>query len=84
MPQALWQAAQVAERLAMTPAAFRQRRRRLEEVHGFPAPIAGLGQRWHPAAIEAWLARRSGGAGPAAQDEPEVVLIARARAMTAA
>jgi hypothetical protein len=80
----LWQAAQVADRLAMTPAAFCARRRRLEEDHGFPPPVPGLGRRWNPAAIEAWLAQQAG--GMPAQDAPsaEDILITRARAMTAA
>jgi predicted DNA-binding transcriptional regulator AlpA len=81
MTATLWQAAQVAERLAMTPAAFRQRRRRLETDHGFPSPVPGLGLRWNPVSIEAWLARETGQQQEEARDD---VLIARARAMMAA
>jgi hypothetical protein len=51
----LWHAHQVAEALGLTPGAFSARRRRLEEEHGFPPPVAGVGRRWDPAAIEAWL-----------------------------
>lgn len=80
----LWQAAQVAERLAMTPGAFCQRRRRLEAEHGFPAPVPGLGRRWNPAAIEAWLAVQAGGMPAQDQVSPEDILISRARAMAEA
>lgn len=79
----LWQAAQVAERLALTPAAFCQRRRQLEDRHGFPPPVPGLGRRWNPAAIEAWLAQQAGGVPDPAAATPEDILISRARAMIA-
>jgi hypothetical protein len=80
----LWQAAQVADRLAMTPAAFNARRRRLEADHGFPPPVPGLGRRWNPAAIEGWLAALGGGFPPTDPANPEEILISRARAMVAA
>jgi hypothetical protein len=77
----LWQAAQVADRLAMTPAAFNARRRRLEADHGFPPPVPGLGRRWNPAAIEGWLASQGGGLPDHQAPSAEDVLISRARAM---
>jgi hypothetical protein len=80
----LWQAAQVADRLAMTPAAFNARRRRLEADHGFPPPVPGLGRRWNPAAIEAWLAAQAGGQPDQQAPSAEDVLISRARAMVVA
>jgi hypothetical protein len=80
----LWQAAQVAQRLGITPAAFAQRRRRLEAKHDFPAPVPGLCRRWNPAAIEAWLGRQAGGIPDSLPEAPEDILIARARAMVAA
>jgi predicted DNA-binding transcriptional regulator AlpA len=80
----LWQAAQVADRLGISPAAFAQRRRRLEDDHGFPPPVPGLCRRWNPAAIEAWLARQAGGIPDSLLVDPENILIARARAMAAA
>lgn len=80
----LWQAEQVAERLAISPAAFRQRRRRLEEEHGFPPPVPGLGRRWNPAAIEAWIAQATGGIPDSLPVSAEDILISRARALAAA
>lgn len=84
MTAALWQMAQVADRLALTPAAFRARRRRLEADHGFPPPVPGLGLRWDGLAVEAWLARNRDQAGSICQPvSVEDVLIARARALAA-
>lgn len=59
------------------------RRRQLEEEHGFPPPVPGLGLRWDPVAIDAWLARhRPAEATPAAT--AEAILVQRARAMAGA
>ncbi|MBR0651376.1 hypothetical protein GXW78_17010 [Roseomonas terrae] len=77
----LWQPEQVADRLALSPAAFAARRRRLEDEHGFPGPVPGLGRRWNPAAVEAWLARQAGGIPDSQPETPEDILISRARAM---
>jgi hypothetical protein len=88
--QRLLTAHQVAEILALDgPRAFAQRRRRLEEEHGFPPPVPGVGQRWDPLAIEAWRRRIRGEAAPALHDGPgndnvEDLLIVRARTMAAA
>jgi len=79
----LWLPAQVAERLAMSPAAFAARRRRLEEDHGFPPPVPGLGRRWDPQAIEAWLARQDRQESASIAGSPEAILLARAEAMRA-
>ena len=79
----LWQAAQVAQRLGISPAAFAQRRRRLEDA-GFPPPVPGLCRRWNPAAIEAWLDQQAGGIPNSQLVDPETILVARARAMAAA
>lgn len=79
----LWTAHQVAEALALPSARhFHCRRRRLEDGHGFPPPVAGLPDRWDPRAIEAWLAaQRPRTAAVNDDDGAEAVLIARARRM---
>jgi hypothetical protein len=87
--QRLLTAHQVAEILALDSArAFAQRRRRLEEEHGFPRPVPGVGRRWDPLAIEAWRRRIRGEAAPARQEGPgndnvEDLLIGRARSLAA-
>jgi predicted DNA-binding transcriptional regulator AlpA len=74
---------QVAELLALGgPRSFAQRRRRLEGL-GFPPPVPGLGRRWDPAAIAAWLAAKRGAAAEAGNDNVEQLLIGRARAIGA-
>lgn len=51
----LLDAEQVAARLHVTLDWWRHNRRRLQESFGFPLPIAGIGGRWDPLAIQAWL-----------------------------
>ena len=51
---------QVAQLLNMKLPTFYPRQRSLIEVHGFPPPVPGLGRRWDPQAIAAWIARQSG------------------------
>jgi hypothetical protein len=79
---ALLTATQVAEILAITRRAFLARRRGLEQRHNFPAAVAGLPDRWDPAAIDAWLAAQRQATMP---DQPsaEATLIARARTIAA-
>lgn len=73
---------QVAMTLALDSAmSFHRRRRCLEAEHGFPAPVPGLGLRWDPAAIDAWLGRQRGAAPAAADEGVESLLVARARAI---
>lgn len=48
---------------------FNHHRARLEG-EGFPKPVAGLGMRWDPVAIDGWLARQRGEAPPATQAAP--------------
>lgn len=47
---------QVGERLGHGYHWFRKRRFKLEREDGFPKPVRGVGLRWDPAAIDAWLA----------------------------
>ncbi len=56
--RALLNMAEVARKLGRSVEWFYRNRRRLEREHGFPASIAGLGKRWDPAAIDAWLDRQ--------------------------
>jgi predicted DNA-binding transcriptional regulator AlpA len=73
---------QVAMALALDSAlSFHRRRRALEADHGFPEPVPGLGLRWDPAAIEAWLARRRGAPAGGQDEGAEALLVARARAI---
>lgn len=77
---------QVAAALQISARSFAARRKRLEEEHGFPRPLPGLGlPRWDPAALEDWQnARRSPSAVQAAEGDiagAEARLIARARAL---
>jgi hypothetical protein len=71
-------ATEVADMLRLSRRAFLARRRGLEALHGFPAPLAGLPDRWAPAAIDAWIARQ-GGAPIATPETGEATLIDRAR-----
>lgn len=50
-------ASQVAAVLQMHVNRFYAQRRMLEDQHGFPAPVCGLGLRWRPEAIDRWLDR---------------------------
>lgn len=68
-PQVLT-SAQVAERLNLTTAAFHKRHRILREQHGFPPPVPGLGYRYDPEAITAWLARQRQAADPVPAPAP--------------
>lgn len=45
----------LAGELALTPDQFRERRGALRRL-GFPEPVPGLGSRWDPEAVRAWLA----------------------------
>lgn len=57
--------AEVAELLGMTVHTFYRRRAQLHRV-GFPNPVPGMGIRYDPLAIQAWLARqRTASATPA-------------------
>jgi hypothetical protein len=62
---ALPPAGAVARRLGRCPSWFRGERRSALERAGFPPRDALLGG-WHAAAVEAWLARRSGVEAPSA------------------
>ena len=82
--RSLLTAAQVADRLQITVRAFWARRRSLEAEHGFPAPVPGIGQRWDPAAIQAWQDRTGGlDRHDRGDDGAELRLIARAREISA-
>ena len=41
--------------LGLSYAAFTKRHRVLREQHAFPLPLKGLGHRWDPEAIAAWI-----------------------------
>lgn len=71
-------ATEVAELLRLTRRAFLARRRTLETTHGFPRPLAGLPDRWAPAAIDAWIAQQGGSPAATAPATAEATLIARA------
>lgn len=58
MPEALLTATQVSRVLGhRSPTWFPRHRTRLE-AEGFPLPVKGVGPRWDPLAIEAWLAQQ--------------------------
>lgn len=76
-------AREVAALLGRSLAWFERHRARLEGEHGFPPPVAAVGARWHPRAIEAWLDAQ---AGPEIRQAPtelagELLLLERARAL---
>lgn len=48
--------ADVAACLAVTRSWLHRNRRALAVQHGFPPPVPGMGLRWDPLAIDAWLA----------------------------
>ncbi len=50
--------AEVAARLGMSVPTFHRRQAALKREHGFPGPVPGLGHRYDPEAIRAWLARK--------------------------
>jgi predicted DNA-binding transcriptional regulator AlpA len=58
---------QVAATLGLTTAAFYKRHHKLREQHGVPPPLPGLGHRWDPAAIAAWIGRQG---NPTAAETP--------------
>ena len=51
--------ADVAKKLTRSRDWFYRNRKRLE-ARGFPKTVPGHGQRWHPGAIAAYLAREAG------------------------
>ena len=65
----LLRAPEVAALLGMSVRAFHAARARLRD-RGFPAPVPGMGPRYDPRAIEAWLARAQGkaAASPPVED----------------
>lgn len=77
-PRALLTQRQVAEWLGHSLDWFRRHRARLTAEQGFPAPVPGLGRRWDPAAITAWLARYRGVAPPVESGDWDNILAARA------
>ncbi len=48
----------LARRLGRTPEWFYRHKDELMDVHGFPPPVTGLGNRWDPVAIDRWLDRQ--------------------------
>ena len=78
MTRALLTSAQVAQLLGRSVTWFSRNRARLEDAHGFPPSVWGLGARWDSAAIERWLDQQM----PKAPAEPDhaAILIARAQA----
>ena len=74
---------QVADLFGLKRRQFMARRRRMEAQHGFPPPVAGLPDRWDPAAIEAWLRAQRPPEAAATTDAAEQLLLDRARAMQA-
>jgi hypothetical protein len=54
MSRDLLNIAQVAKIIRHSPEWFSRHRKRLEEEHGFPKSVAGMGKRWDPRAIEIW------------------------------
>lgn len=74
-------APEVARKLKRSAGWFYRNRARLEEVHGFPPSILGLGARWDSLAIDRWLDQQM----PQAPAEPDhaAILIRRAHAALA-
>ncbi len=77
-PRALLTQRQVAEWLGHSLDWFRRNRVRLVQEQAFPPPVPGLGQRWDPQAITAWLAHWRGVAPAPDSDDWENILAARA------
>jgi hypothetical protein len=79
----LWTAREVAEALRLPSARhFQARRRRLEDEHRFPPPVAGLPGRWDPKAIELWLRAQRSMHADDTEAEAEASLIGRARSLS--
>lgn len=79
----LWTAHEVAEALRLPSARhFLARRRRLEDEHRFPPPVAGLPGRWDPKAIELWLRAQRTMHADDAEAQAEASLIGRARSLS--
>lgn len=73
--------AQVGRLLGHSHEWFVRHRKRLETDHAFPPPVAGVGYRWDPTAIAAWLATQR---GPHVAEGVEALLALRARNLHAA
>lgn len=60
-------------------------RRELEQRHGFPPPIPGLGRRWSAAAVRAWRDRQALAAAAAGDEtaQRERILAERAQRIAA-
>lgn len=84
MSRQLLAAPAVAKLLGHSSSWFYRNRGRLEEQHGFPAPVAGCGLRWDSAAIHRWLDAQQAPGPAGAAGDVSALLIQRAGAMAAA
>ena len=60
--------AELAERMGRSVGWMRQNMTRLRQDNAFPGPIPGFGNRWDPAAIDAWLSAQRGVPATSNQD----------------